>query len=380
MQNERRDPVIDLAAEVASLRELFNAKGTELKQEGTTTKYDSISLTSDTPTITELTLQISSIHKRALLWKADFANERVSTVHELRKAQDDRQFAIQESELKNKQLTEKFTNLAKAATEERERKISKLTEALSLAEASLQERDAELRDLREEVNKSVVSSSTAHKSAIEIEKQLMASERRRTELEAEVENVKYKLQTIEQSEGELNDRETRMKKRIALYETKEFEYKENISELNGHLKAKEVALENIQESFEKLTGMVFGSFEEVEANMKEKLVDKEKGLQNQTLENRRLELQVTDLEHQLNETTAALMDNKAALSRIDNSFKDTQSSHSELEKLLEDRDGRLSDCMTFLRELRSEFGNDTPTEDLDNDTLINVSMFGFRYW
>lgn len=371
-QNERRDPVIDLAAEVASLREFFNPEGNLFNQDAKT-KFDNVSFASETPTITELTFQISNIHKRALKWKADFTNERVSSAHELRKAQDDRQFAIQESELKTKQLTEKFSNLAKTATEENERKISKLTEALSSAEAALQERDAELRELRDEINKSVVSSSTAHKSAMEIEKQLMVSERKRAEAESQLENLKQKLVTCKQSEGELDDREKRMKERIDQLKTKEAEYKDRISELSGQLKAKEIALDNIQESFENLTGMVFGSFEEVESNMKEKLVDREKGLQSQTLENRKLELQVTDLEHQLRKARTALANSKSSLSSLESCYKESESSKSALEKMLKDRDETFSDCMTFLQELQSELGNGSSTENGDN-LLINVSM------
>lgn len=375
LQNERRDPVIDLAAEVASLMEFFETEVMGLR-EGKA-KYDNVSLTSasETPTINELSLQVSGIHKRALQWKADFINERASSAHSLRKAQDDRQFAIQESELKTKQLMEKFSNLAKAAAEENEKKIAVLTEALAKAESTLQERDSELRALRDEVNKSVVSTSTAHKSAIELEKQLMATERKRTELESEIENLNNKIQSSEHSEGEFNDREKRLKERLTLLEDKEMEYKESISELRGNLKAKEVALENIQGSFEKLTGMVFGSFEELETNMKEKLVDKEKGLQNQTLENRKLELQATDLRHQLEETKTALSEHKSQLNNMEISYKDSQNSNLELQQLVKDRDESLDLYASLLQELRKEVEEETNVEDVKDLMSLNVSLY-----
>jgi hypothetical protein len=63
---------------------------------------------------------------------------------------------------------------SKSAANESDNKCSELAGKLSEAEKALQRRDihVELRQLRNEVNKSLVDSSTAQKSAIDIEKQL----------------------------------------------------------------------------------------------------------------------------------------------------------------------------------------------------------------
>lgn len=363
--------MVGLATEIASLAEVFNGEFSELNA-GKNDTFDNVSISAsnvDTPPVSELTLKISHIHQQALKWKSTVNSEKAVSAHELKKAQEDKQFAIRESELKTKQMMEKFSNLSKVSTEQSDKKCSELAGKLSEAEEALQERDSELKQLRNEVNKSVVDSSTAQKSAIELEKQLTISERKRSELETEMESLKQKLQSKEQLEIEFDFKEKQLKERMEMLESKDNEYKESISELQGSLRAKEVALQSIQESFEKLNGMVFGSFEELEADMKQRLVEKEKGLQNQTVENRKLELNVEELQQQIREKRTKLSETKSQLEDLQMSCKEIQSSNEKMEGLLKERDGQLQDYEVFMKEL----GTIMEEGKTDNDTVDGVT-------
>lgn len=378
--------MVGLATEIASLAEFFNAEFSEINP-AKSDPFDNVSISAsniETPPVSELTLKISHIHQQALKWKSTVNSEKAVVAHELKKAQDDKQFAIKESELKTKQMMEKFSNLSKVSSEQSDKKCSELADKLSEAEKALQERESELKQLRNEVNKSVVDSSTAQKSAIELEKQLTISERKRSELETEMESLRQKLQSKDLIEIDFDFKEKQLKERMTILESKENEYKESISELQGSLRAKEVALQSIQESFEKLNGMVFGSFEELEADMKQRLVEKEKGLQNQTVENRKLELNVEELQQQIREKRTKLSEAKAQLEDLQMAFKEIQSSNEKMEKLLKERDEQLQEGEVFVKELGSILMDDEEKTDVDmvdgmtttnkQDYLIEVSM------
>ena len=82
--------------------------------------------TAETPTITDMTLEISHLHQRILKWKADMESQVSKASNEAKKAQDDRKFASQDYELKIKQLNERYGNLTKGVSEEMNAKVKEL--------------------------------------------------------------------------------------------------------------------------------------------------------------------------------------------------------------------------------------------------------------
>lgn len=306
----------------------------------------------ETPTITDMTLEISHLHQRILKWKADMESQLTKACSETKKAHDDRKFASQDYELKIKQLNERYTNLTKGVSEEMNAKVKELFVKLSTAEKALSEREAEIEKLKEEVKLSVSSSHEAQRSAIELERQITASERKQSELTSECEQLKERLRRKDEMSGELETKLTELKEKCNKLESAGTESNKKVAELQGELKAKEVVLERVQESFEKLNGMVFGSFEELESELKSRLMDREKGLQNQSAENRRLETNIVEVQQQNRDLT-----NKLAHANV--KITDLGNANSESQKVIEDLKTQLGSQEetqeTFMSELNETF-------------------------
>ena len=215
---------------------------------------------------------------------------------EAKRASEELQFTTQESELKIKQLNEKFTNLTKSASDESSARTRVLSETLKSAEGALNEREAEICRLKQELDKSVDGFRNSEKFLIDLERRLASSER---ELDAEKharKQVEEGVAAKEKSLCELRLDVERKQGTIEGLQEKVELSKGQLSEVKGELRAKGVALERVQESFEKLNGMVFGSFEELESELKSRLLDKDKGLECQAVENRKLELSMVDIQ------------------------------------------------------------------------------------
>ena len=308
--------------------------------------------TVETPTITDMTLEISHLHQRILKWKADMESQVSKASNEAKKAHDDRKFASQDYELKIKQLNERYSNLTKGVSEEMNAKVKELFVKLTTAEKALSQREAEIENLREEVKVSVSSSHEAQRSAIELEKLITASERKQSELTSECEQLKERLKRKDETTVELETKLSELKEKCNKLELSEAEAKKKVAELQGELKAKEVVSERVQESFEKLNGMVFGSFEELESELKGRLMDRERGLQNQSAENRRLETNMVEIQLQNRDLTSKLAEANAKLEEFENANIESQNAIQDLKTQLNSQEQMQE---TFLSELNETF-------------------------
>ena len=307
---------------------------------------------SETPTIADMTLEISHLHQRILKWKAGLESQLSKACSEAKKAQDDRKFESQDYELKIKQLNERYTNLTKGVSEEMNSKVKELFVKLTTAEKALSEREAEIEKLKEEVKVSVSSSHEAQRSAIELERQITASERKQSELTSECEQLQERLRRKDEVAGESEMKLSELKEKCSKLELTETESNKRVVALQGELKAKEVVLENVQESFEKLNGIVFGSFEELESDLKSRLMDREKGLQNQSAENRKLETNIVEIQQQNRDLKNKLTDANTKIKEFENASKESQNVVQELQTQLSSHEEKQE---TFLSELNETF-------------------------
>ena len=337
MQNDRPDPLLGLASEVSSLKAVFPDERFHGQADDDTEVFDDVSIPDsavEAPNVTEITLEISHLHQRILSWKADLESKLTKATIDVKKAHDDRKFAVQEYELKLKQLNEKYSNLTRSAADNSNAKVKELCARLTTAEEALSEREAEIQQLRREVTLAVSSSQDAQRSAIDLERQLVVSERQRSELSAECEQLGEKLKDKEYVTEELKSNLSKQKEKFNQLELMDTVSNKNIAELEGELKAKSVALQRIQESFEKVNGMVFGSFEELELELKARLTGTERDLENQREENRRLARNIVDVERQNRELVCKFTETTDKVEELENNNGMLQNTIGDFQKQL----------------------------------------------
>ncbi|KAJ7382015.1 FYVE and coiled-coil domain-containing protein 1 [Desmophyllum pertusum] len=355
-RNDRPDPLIGLASEVSVLKATFVEENSLGKTEHTEGGFNNVSIAdstlSETPTIADMTLEISHLHQRILKWKAGLESQLSKACSEAKKSHDDRMFVSQDYELKIKQLNERYTNLTKGVSEEMNSKVKELFVKLTTAEKALSEREAEIEKLKEEVKVSVSSSHEAQRSAIELERQITASERKQSELTSECEQLQERLRRKDEVAGESEMKLSELKEKCSKLELTETESNKRVVALQGELKAKEVVLENVQESFEKLNGIVFGSFEELESDLKSRLLDREKGLQNQSAENRKLETNIVEIQQQNKDLNNKLTNANTKIKEFENASKESQNVVQDLQTQLSSHEEKQE---TFLSELNETF-------------------------
>ena len=346
--------MVGLSSEVAALKGIFMDENShelvDHAESGSNDGNITDSMSAEPPTITGMTLEISHLHQKILKWKAEQDSQLSKACSEAKKAHDDRQFASQEYELKIKQLNERYTNLMKGASEEAHAKVKELSAALSKAEEALSDRETEIETLKQEVKVSLGSSHEAQRSAIELERQLTASERKQNELTSECEQLKERLKRKEEMAGELETKLLELSEKNNKLESLEIESNKKVAELQGELKAKEVVLERVQESFEKLNGMVFGSFEELESELKTRLIERERGLQNQSAENRRLQTNIVEIQQESRHLTHKLTDANAKVGELENANREKQSVIEDLQCQLSSQEQQQE---TFMSELNA---------------------------
>lgn len=350
LRNERPEPLVGLSSEVSELRAIFGDENShELKDQ---TKSGSITdpALAEPPTITGMTLEISHLHQKILKWKADQESRLSKACNDLKQAHDDRKFASQEFELKIKQVHEKYSNLMKGASEGADTKLRELSLKLSTAVKALSEREAEIEMLKKEVKVSVASSQEAQRSAIELERKLTVSEKKQTELASVCEQLEVRLTHKEELIREFETKLSDFKQKCSNLESLETEASKRIAELQGELKAKDVVLERVQESFEKLNGMVFGSFEELESELKTRLLDREKGLESRSAENRRLETNMVEVQQQNRELNNKLTKLIATIKELENANREAQIVIQDLQCKLSSQEKKEENFLSELQE------------------------------
>lgn len=320
--------MVGLSSEVAELKSIFvdgNSQGLTDHTDSGSNHTDITDATSmEPPTITGMTLEISHLHQKILKWKADQDSQLSKACQDVKQAQDERKFAIQESELKIKQLHEKCGNLMKGVSDGANAKVQELSLKLSTADKALSEREAEIKTLQNEVKVSVASSQEAQKSAIELEKKLAASEKKQTELASAREQLDGQLKIKEDMVGELKAKLSELKQKCGKLESQETETSKLVAVLQGGLKAKEEVLQRVQESFEKLNGRVFSTSEEMESELKCQLLDRERGLENQSAENKKLETNIVEIQQQKRELSNKLAELNGTIEGLENANQEAQ--------------------------------------------------------
>ena len=339
---------------------MFVGENPLAKVSGDGDKFDTVSVpdsTIDCPSISDMTLDLSRIHQHILKWKSEMESRLSKTSHALKKADDDKKYAIRESELRVKQLHEKQLQLSVNSAEKSDAKTKELVDRLTEAENALRERDTEIKQLKEEVNKAVSSSHEAQRSAIDLEKQLTVSERAQSEIKSENIALRERLKAGVETREELENKIQECKKKITFFETTEIEQKEKLSEVQGDLKAKEVTLKTVQESFEKLNGMVFGSFEELEGELKSRLLEREKGLESKSAENRQLELSMVEQQQQNRELRQKISDKNLRVQELETACEKSLGREKDLETRLSTVQSHLEVLQDVILKVKETFSS-----------------------
>ena len=347
--------MVGLSSEVAELKGIFDNENSRGLADHSESDSDHTNVNNSTstepPTITGMTLEISHLHQKILKWKAQQDFQLSKACSEAKKAHDDRKFASQEYELKIKQLNEKYSTLMKGASEGAQAKVKELSEKLHITEKVLSEREEEIETLKKEVKVSLASSHEAQRSAIELEKQLTTSVRKQTELASVCEQLNGRLKRKEEMAAKLETKLSELKQKCSELESLETDSKKKVAELQGELEAKDVVLERVQESFEKLNGMVFGSFEELESELKTRLIDRERGLENQSAENRRLETNMVEIQQQNRELNNKLTGAKATVEELENATKEAHNVIQDLKCQLSSQEKQQENLLSDLNEI-----------------------------
>ena len=372
-----------LSTEISALKDLFVNESRLAKGSNDGDAFDSLSIsdsTIDVPSVSDMTLDLSRIHQQILKWKSEKESQIATVHHALKKAEDDKKYAIQESDLRVKQMHEKQVQLSITSAEKSDAKTKELTGRLTEAENALRERDAEIKQLREDVNMAISSSHEAQRSTIDLEKQLTVMKRTRNETCSENVALKEKLKNLVDIKEELENKTQEYKNKISSFEAIETEHKEKLSEVQGNLKAKEVTLKTVQESFEKLNGMVFGSFEELENELKSRLLEREKGLESKSAQNRQLESSVVELQQTNREMRRRLSDSNLKVTQLETAYEEAVGREKDLQARLTTAQRNSEEMENVLSKVKKVFMGQAGTEKGtvasdkgQSDTIVEVS-------
>ncbi|CAB3995620.1 Hypothetical predicted protein [Paramuricea clavata] len=289
--NERIDPLIALNAEISALkqmisRELDNEKGNTDDGIG----ESSMSSTDDAqPNISEITLDISRLHQFILKWKSSNDAKVYKAEHEIQRLMEETNRLSQDSNTQLTQLAERHQNLSDLASKEATLQIIDLQNKLRNAETAITEHKTKLDSLNEELEKVSEHYKDSQKTVRDLEKDLSNSQESTKTLESEICLLKENIERQKIECKRLTEEHDNLKSEIQCSHQNETLLRNKLAESESKLNIKTLEKDKIQEAFENVNGLVFGSFEDFESYYKSQLLDKEKGLEVKDNENKTLQ-------------------------------------------------------------------------------------------
>ncbi|XP_028395468.1 FYVE and coiled-coil domain-containing protein 1-like isoform X2 [Dendronephthya gigantea] len=289
--NERIDPLIALNAEISALKHMISRE-LEIEQCSTDDGFGECSMSSTDdaqPSINEITLDVSRLHQFVLKWKSLMNAKHYKAEHEIQRLMEENNRLSQESNTQLSQLAEKHQNLSNLASKEATLQITDLQNKLRSTEDAISDKQTKLNSLREELNQVLKQYKDSQQSVLALEQDLSDSKKSTKLLEDEIcalkRGIEVHLTDKRTFQEEVND----LKSEVELGKETQSLLHRKLEESESMLNIKTLEKDKIQEAFENVNGLVFGSFEDFESYYKSQLLDKEKGLEDKDNENKTLQ-------------------------------------------------------------------------------------------
>lgn len=276
------------------------------------------------PNISEITLDISRLHQFILKWKSLNDAKLYKAEHEIQRFIQENNRLSQESSAQLEQLTEKHQNLSDLASKEATLQITDLQNKLRNAEASFAESKTKFMKLTEELGALSQNYKDSERTVRDLEQDLSNSRESKKKLENELCSLKENIETHKSEFKTLTDENSSMKSEIQRSQQNEILLRNKLEENESKLNIKTLEKDKIQEAFENVNGLVFGSFEDFESYYKSQLLDKEKGLKVKDTENKTLQErlgQITSENKKLKEELQESMDRIQQHEQFENTAK-----------------------------------------------------------
>ena len=318
--------MIALSAEISALkqmvsRELSHEKGSTDDGIGENT----MSSNEDAqPNISEITLDISRLHQYILKWKSLNDAKLYKAEHEIERIIQENNRLSQESSAQLEQLAEKHQNLSNLASKEAALQITDLQNKLRSAESSITESKRKFMKLTEELGTLSEKCKDSEKTVRELEQDLSNSRESKKKLENELCSLKESIETHKSEFKTLTVENSSIKSEIQRSQQNEILLRNKLEESESKLNIKTLEKDKIQEAFENVNGLVFGSFEDFESYYKSQLLDKDKGLKVKDTENRTLQerlAQITSENKKLKEELQESIDRIQQYEQFENTTK-----------------------------------------------------------
>ena len=249
----------------------------------------SMSSTDDAqPNISDITLEISRLHQHILKWKSSNDAKVYKAEHEIQRLVEENDRLSQDSNAQLTQLAEKHQNLSDLASKEATLQIIDLQNKLRNAETVSSGHKSKLDSLNEELEKVTEHYKDSQKIIKNLEKDLSDTQESTKKLEGK--------NGTRQTECErLTEENSSLKSEILRSQQNEASLRNELKESESKLHIKTLEKDKIQEAFENVNGLVFGSFEDFESYYKSHLLAKEKGLEIKDTENKTLQQRLVQL-------------------------------------------------------------------------------------
>ena len=320
-------------------RELDNEKGNTDDGIG----ESSMSSTDDAqPNISEITLDISRLHQFILKWKSSNDAKVYKAEHEIQRLMEETNRLSQDSNTQLTQLAERHQNLSDLASKEATLQIIDLQNKLRNAETAITEHKTKLDSLNEELEKVSEHYKDSQKTVRNLEKDLSNSQESTKKLESEICLLKENIERQKIECKRLTEEHDNLKSEIQCSQHNETLLRNKLAESETKLNIKTLEKDKIQEAFENVNGLVFGSFEDFESYYKSQLLDKEKGLEVKDNENKTLQQRLIQrtseneqLKRELQEALARTPQNEQEVNTESAQTHETDICASDLEVLLD---------------------------------------------
>lgn len=298
-------------------RELYYEKGTSDDGIG----ESNMSSNDDVqPNISDITLEISRLHQFILKWKSSVDAKIYKAEHEILRLIEEKDRLSQDSNTQLEQLAERHQNLSDLASKEATLQITDLHNKLRTAESALTDCKTKFDSLNKELQQVSQNNRDSQQTVTSLEKDLENSQEITTKLENEISILKENIETHIVDNRTLSEKMNSLESELQRSRQSESLLRCKLEESESKLSIKTMEKDKIQEAFENVNGLVFGSFEDFESYFKSQLLDKEKGLEVKDIENKTLQQRLCQL----------TFENDKLKRELQESSEGTRSTQSEL--------------------------------------------------
>ena len=253
---------------------------------------------------------LSTFYHDLQKWKANMESKVRNLETNLERSIEERKHLEKNNLLKEKDLLERIETLTDQNSDE---KLRDLYERLNISDRELNEARHEIRTLNSSVEESEDKCLTLSSQLNDCQEKYEKIRIGFNNMNSTVENLKAELQSKDGAQKILENKIAELRKVHTNVESKEKELSEKLSESNSLLRAKESELKSLQDSFEKATGLVVGSFKELELELESRLLEKQNHLQVNTKVNQDLAIKYEKLSQELESVQFKLNESREKL-------------------------------------------------------------------